>query len=58
MIIRDNSKSFRLMPISLNIIKNLKALIHAPQIPKYGDFFALIKDLCMPFTDRKPGRTK
>jgi hypothetical protein len=28
-----------------------------PQILKSGDFFAFIKDLCMPFTHRKPGRT-
>jgi hypothetical protein len=25
-----------------------------PQILKYGDFFALIKDLCMPFTTENP----
>jgi hypothetical protein len=47
------------MPISLiSLNYNLKALIHVPQILKYGDFFALIKDLCMPFTHRKPGGTK
>jgi len=58
MRIRDSSKRFRLMPISLNLIKlQFKSVIYVLHILKIGDFFAFIKDLCMPFTHRKPGRT-
>jgi len=60
MRIRASSKSFRLMPTSLNIIKLqfISTNSCASDSKKPGDLLALIENLCLPLAHRNPGRTK